>query len=222
MATFVMRGKQYLTALRAEDKLLVLQTLHWADEVRGATRTALRPCRQRQGAGHSDPADRRSGCAVGSGPVSRHLPGEGAGASADEGRGPGDRGGGGGATGHQRRRPDGTPAGQPRPGPGLPGEGADCAAEEEDRRPQRAPAAGEEEDHRQEGPAEDSPRVGDNPRPPPPPRPPVRVRAGAPGRIVLRFGRGRHHRRAGRHAARDGRGARSRHGTARGIGAAGH
>lgn len=29
-----MRGKQYLTALRAEDKLLVLQTLHWADEVR--------------------------------------------------------------------------------------------------------------------------------------------------------------------------------------------
>ncbi|MFF2205919.1 hypothetical protein [Streptomyces sp. NPDC058145] len=29
-----MRGKQYLTALRAEDRLLVLQTLHWADEVR--------------------------------------------------------------------------------------------------------------------------------------------------------------------------------------------
>ncbi|MEU1465241.1 Ku protein [Streptomyces sp. NPDC005727] len=34
IATFVMRGKQYLTALRAEDRLLVLQTLHWADEVR--------------------------------------------------------------------------------------------------------------------------------------------------------------------------------------------
>ncbi|MGW3990767.1 non-homologous end joining protein Ku [Streptomyces sp. NPDC004830] len=34
VATFVMRNKQYLTALRAEDKLLVLQTLHWADEVR--------------------------------------------------------------------------------------------------------------------------------------------------------------------------------------------
>ncbi|MGA5205548.1 hypothetical protein [Streptomyces variegatus] len=29
-----MRGKQYLTALRAEDKVLVLQTLRWADEVR--------------------------------------------------------------------------------------------------------------------------------------------------------------------------------------------
>jgi DNA end-binding protein Ku len=29
-----MRGKQYLTALRAEDDVLVLQTLHWADEVR--------------------------------------------------------------------------------------------------------------------------------------------------------------------------------------------
>lgn len=34
IATFVMRGKQYLTALRAEDEVLVLQTLHWADEVR--------------------------------------------------------------------------------------------------------------------------------------------------------------------------------------------
>lgn len=34
IATFVIRGKQYLTALRAEERLLVLQTLHWADEVR--------------------------------------------------------------------------------------------------------------------------------------------------------------------------------------------
>ncbi|MGW2458068.1 non-homologous end joining protein Ku [Streptomyces sp. NPDC004457] len=34
IATFVMRNKQYLTALRAEDGVLVLQTLHWADEVR--------------------------------------------------------------------------------------------------------------------------------------------------------------------------------------------
>ncbi|WP_367326010.1 Ku protein [Streptomyces sp. HUAS ZL42] len=34
IATFVMRGKQYLTALRAEDEVLVPQTLHWADEVR--------------------------------------------------------------------------------------------------------------------------------------------------------------------------------------------
>ncbi|HZF88388.1 Ku protein [Streptomyces sp.] len=34
IATLVMRGRQYLTALRAEEELLVLQTLHWADEVR--------------------------------------------------------------------------------------------------------------------------------------------------------------------------------------------
>lgn len=34
IATVVMRGKQYLTALRAEADLLVLQTLHWSDEVR--------------------------------------------------------------------------------------------------------------------------------------------------------------------------------------------
>ncbi|MFJ3328873.1 Ku protein [Streptomyces griseus] len=38
VATFVMRGKQYLTALRAEEKVLMLQTLHWADEVRDPTR----------------------------------------------------------------------------------------------------------------------------------------------------------------------------------------
>lgn len=41
IATFVMRGKQYLTALRAEDKVLVLQTLHWADEVRDPRRELL-------------------------------------------------------------------------------------------------------------------------------------------------------------------------------------
>lgn len=34
IATLVMRGRQYLTALRAEAQVLVLQTLHWADEVR--------------------------------------------------------------------------------------------------------------------------------------------------------------------------------------------
>ncbi|MDG9723166.1 non-homologous end joining protein Ku [Streptomyces sp. DH41] len=34
VATFVMRSRQYLTALRADDEVLVLQTLHWADEVR--------------------------------------------------------------------------------------------------------------------------------------------------------------------------------------------
>ncbi len=34
VATFVMRNQQYLTALRAEDRVLLLQTLHWADEVR--------------------------------------------------------------------------------------------------------------------------------------------------------------------------------------------
>ncbi|WP_369176042.1 non-homologous end joining protein Ku [Streptomyces mutabilis] len=38
IATFVMRNRQYLTALRAEDEVLVLQTLHWADEVRDPVR----------------------------------------------------------------------------------------------------------------------------------------------------------------------------------------
>ncbi|MFV0138117.1 Ku protein [Streptomyces sp. HMX87] len=35
IATFVMRGKQNLVALRAQEVVLVLHTLHWADEVRG-------------------------------------------------------------------------------------------------------------------------------------------------------------------------------------------
>ncbi|MGC9540511.1 Ku protein [Streptomyces sp. UG1] len=34
IATFVMRGKQYLVALRAQEDVMVLHTLHWADEVR--------------------------------------------------------------------------------------------------------------------------------------------------------------------------------------------
>ncbi len=34
VATFVMRGKEYLTALRADEKLLALETLFWADEIR--------------------------------------------------------------------------------------------------------------------------------------------------------------------------------------------
>ncbi|MEU1377939.1 Ku protein [Streptomyces triculaminicus] len=34
IATFTMRGKQYLTAVRAEAKVMVLHLLHWADEVR--------------------------------------------------------------------------------------------------------------------------------------------------------------------------------------------
>ncbi|MFE2931923.1 Ku protein [Streptomyces sp. NPDC059278] len=35
IATFVMRGREYLVALKAEDGLLTLHTLHWADQIRG-------------------------------------------------------------------------------------------------------------------------------------------------------------------------------------------
>ncbi|MBU7596433.1 Ku protein [Streptomyces sp. P38-E01] len=34
IATFVMRGKEYLVAVKAEEGILALHTLHWADEVR--------------------------------------------------------------------------------------------------------------------------------------------------------------------------------------------
>ncbi|MFB8757444.1 non-homologous end joining protein Ku [Streptomyces nigra] len=51
VATFVMRGKQYLTALRAEEKVLMLQTLHWADEVRDPTRELPQLPERRAGGG---------------------------------------------------------------------------------------------------------------------------------------------------------------------------
>ncbi|MEU6671956.1 Ku protein [Streptomyces sp. NPDC046727] len=38
IATLTMRGKEYLTALRAQPGVLVLHTLHWADEVRDPAR----------------------------------------------------------------------------------------------------------------------------------------------------------------------------------------
>ena len=38
IATLVMRNKQYLVALRAQDTCLVLHTLHWSDEVRDPRR----------------------------------------------------------------------------------------------------------------------------------------------------------------------------------------
>ncbi|MGW8889393.1 non-homologous end joining protein Ku [Streptomyces sp. NPDC055749] len=34
IATFTMRNKEYLTALRAQNDILILQTMHWADEIR--------------------------------------------------------------------------------------------------------------------------------------------------------------------------------------------
>ncbi|MEU6863899.1 Ku protein [Streptomyces sp. NPDC046876] len=34
IATFVMRGREYLVAIKSEDGLLTLHTLHWADEIR--------------------------------------------------------------------------------------------------------------------------------------------------------------------------------------------
>lgn len=41
IATFVMRGKEYLTALRADDDVLALETLYFADEVRDPSRLDL-------------------------------------------------------------------------------------------------------------------------------------------------------------------------------------
>ncbi|TDD99031.1 Ku protein [Jiangella asiatica] len=39
VATFVMRSKEYLAAIRASDKVLVLETMYFADEIRDAAKT---------------------------------------------------------------------------------------------------------------------------------------------------------------------------------------
>lgn len=91
-----MRGKQYLTALRAEDKVLVLRTLHRADEVRDPGKELPDLPAQRAGKSKKrdtavqlidalsapwDPARYRD-----------RFPGPGAGTGEDQGRGRGDRG----------------------------------------------------------------------------------------------------------------------------------
>lgn len=43
IATFVMRGKQYLTAVRADEDVLSLEVLHFADEVRTPTELDIAP-----------------------------------------------------------------------------------------------------------------------------------------------------------------------------------
>ncbi|MDT0310164.1 Ku protein [Streptomyces sp. DSM 44917] len=53
VATFVMRNKEYLTAVRAQSEVLVLHTLHWADEVRDP-RQELAPLPERTGAGERE------------------------------------------------------------------------------------------------------------------------------------------------------------------------
>lgn len=80
VATFVMRGRQYLIALKAEDGILTLHTQHRADEIRDAPGdprpTPEDTCpRQRDGDGRS--ADQRPVHGLGSRRLPRHLPGEG-------------------------------------------------------------------------------------------------------------------------------------------------
>ncbi len=45
IGTFVMRGKQYLAAIRPDDNVLALETLHFADEVRDPAQGAGEPAR---------------------------------------------------------------------------------------------------------------------------------------------------------------------------------
>ncbi|MGI8311823.1 hypothetical protein [Saccharopolyspora hattusasensis] len=54
MATFVMRGRQYLAALKAEKHVLAAHVLHWADEVRDPHRELGASLPDRSGATASE------------------------------------------------------------------------------------------------------------------------------------------------------------------------
>ncbi|MEV7996155.1 Ku protein [Streptomyces sp. NPDC086077] len=172
VATFVMRGKQYLTALRAEDKVLVLQTLHWADEVRDPVTELPEIPSSRAGRGKELDMARQliDSLTVPWDPSQyRDTFQEKVRAGAGQVRGAGDRGGRRAAHGHRRRGPDGGPAGQHRPSTRRPQDGNQAPEEDCPRDTQSRPQArrkGGEEDHRQKGAAEDVPRLGRVPHPP--------------------------------------------------------
>jgi DNA end-binding protein Ku len=120
VGTLVMRGKEYLTAIRPVDNVLVLHTMFFADEVRdpGRELDGLPGCGEAvvAGAGHGHPADRVDGRALEADRLPRHLyrPGEEADRCQEEGcrdhrrrRGAG---------GHRRRRSDGGASPQRRGG----------------------------------------------------------------------------------------------------------
>ena len=48
IATFVMRGKEYLTAVRADEGVLALETLFFADEIRDPADLDDLPARRRR------------------------------------------------------------------------------------------------------------------------------------------------------------------------------
>ncbi|MEU5852635.1 Ku protein [Saccharopolyspora shandongensis] len=68
IATFVMRYRQYLAALKTENHVLALHVLHWADEIRDPQREL-----------HGGAADRGDGHRLATPGLQRHLPGTGAG-----------------------------------------------------------------------------------------------------------------------------------------------
>ncbi|MGW2770297.1 non-homologous end joining protein Ku [Streptomyces sp. NPDC001275] len=104
IATFVMRNRQYLTALRAEGEVLVLQTLHWADEVRDPGQELPELPSGRAGQGKQlDMALQLVGTLSAAWDPARY----------GQGRRPGDRHGAGAAGGDQRGRLDEGPRGEP-------------------------------------------------------------------------------------------------------------
>ena len=127
VGTLVMRGKEYLAAIRPDEKLLVLETMFFADEVRNPRKELDRlPGKVKLSPKELNMAgqliDSMTGPWKPDG-LPRHLHRPGQGADQGEEEGQGHHRGRGGAGGHQRHRPDGgaAAAASRTRGPAAPG-----------------------------------------------------------------------------------------------------
>jgi hypothetical protein len=149
IATLVMRGKEYLAAIRPDDDLLVLET---GEPAPG-------------GAAHGDPAHRVDGRPVAARGLPRQLHRTGAGADRGQGQGPRDQPGRGGARSDRCQRPDGGAAPQRGVGqaePIGPGDEDGSPAGEEDGREEDGREENGEEDGREEDGGEEDDREEDD------------------------------------------------------------
>jgi len=91
IATFVMRNKEYLVAIRPEADVLALETMYFSDEVRSPSSELPNLPRGQeasdQEAEDGKPVDRFHGIGVGAERLPRHAPGEGRGLDRGEAQG---------------------------------------------------------------------------------------------------------------------------------------
>ena len=112
IATFVMRNKEYLVAIRPEADVLALETMYFADEVRSPSNELPNLPGTEEASDQelkmAESADRLDGVGLGARAVPRHAPGQGRGTDRGEAPGQDDRRRQG-RSGHQGGRPHGGP-----------------------------------------------------------------------------------------------------------------